>query len=231
MSNLFAVLDVETTGLDPQVDRVVEVGVAFTSDVPDSAGSWLVNPLCPISPEASAVHHLIDEDVKDAPQLAVVMEPLLHDIETRKAVPVAHRAQFDSAFLPSVPGPWLCTQRMAQRYLPDLPHHGNQFLRYALKLEVSRDVPAHRAKGDAIVTAALLRYLLAGPAKADYEGLPLSAFIAKQAEPILLKTVGFGKHKGLPWADVPAGYLRWLLANPQGDDRDLTYTVHHYLGR
>lgn len=228
---VFAVLDVETTGLDPNVDRVVEIACVFTA--PHMLGSTfcrLVNPGRPISPEASAVHHLVDADVADAQRLDLVVDPIERDIRMRQAVPVAHRAEFDSAFLPTIPGPWLDTLRMARRYLPDSPQYGNQYLRYALKLEVSREVPAHRALGDALVTAALLRHLLNGPARADYKRLALPDFLTLQARPILLRTVGFGKYKGKPWADVPQSYLRWLLDNPQGDDRDQLYTVRKYAG-
>lgn len=228
---VFAVLDVETTGLDPNVDRVVEIACVFTA--PHMLGSTfcrLVNPGRPISPEASAVHHLVDEDVAEAVSLESVVVPLAHYIGAESAVPVAHRAEFDSAFLPEIKGPWLDTLRMARRYLPDLPHYGNQYLRYALKLPVAREVPAHRALGDCLTTAALLRHLLNGPARADYERLALPDFLELQAKPILLRTVGFGKYKGQPWENVPQSYLRWLLANPQGEDRDQLYTARKYAG-
>jgi len=223
----FLILDVETTGLDPAVDRVCEVGWCTTSE---TAGAYsagrLVNPGMPISPGASAVSHLVDADVVGAPSLdEVVREHYMFDW----GIPVAHNAAFDSAFLPMVKGPWLCTKRMARRYLPEAPEHSNQLLRYYLKLDVPRDTPPHRAEGDAIVTAALLRYLLNGPAKADYERQPIAEFIAQQAEPILLRTVGFGKHKGKLWAEAPRDYLQWLERNSQGSDGDTRFTVRRYL--
>jgi exodeoxyribonuclease X len=222
------VIDVETTGLDPAKDRVVELGYAVT-DLHETlqSGSCLVNPGIPIPPEASAIHHLIDSDVAGAVNLetAVKMLPL------SPAAYVAQNAPFDASFLPMIPGPWLDTKRIARRYMPTLPEFSNQYMRYALKLDVPRDTVAHRAEGDCIVTAALLRYLLNGPAKADFESQSLESFVAQQSLPVLLHTVGFGKHKGILWSEVPRGYLDWLAKNQQGNDEDLAYTVHHYLGR
>ena len=225
----FLIIDTETTGLDPARDRVVEIGYAVTSLTETlQSGSCLVNPCVPIPPSASAIHHLLDEDVKDAPILDEAIKTLPGLLP---AAYVAHNAPFDASFLPMLHGPWLDTKRIARRYMPELPEFSNQFLRYALKLDVPRDTVAHRAEGDCIVTAALLRYLLNGPAKADLESQAFPAFIAQQQTPVLLHTVGFGKHKGILWSEVPRGYLDWLAKNPQGDDGDLSYTVHHYLGR
>lgn len=223
----FVILDVETTGLDPAVDKVVEVGWCTTTETAwIYSDSKLVNPGIPIPPAASAIHHLVDADVAGCSTLdEVVREHYMFDW----GIPVAHNAAFDSAFLPQVKGPWLCTKRMARRYLPEAPQHSNQFLRYYLKLEVPRGVVAHRAEGDAVVTAALLRYLLNGPARADYERQPIADFIAQQAEPILLTTVGFGKHRGERWEDIPRDYLQWLEGNPQGSDEDTRFTIRHYL--
>ena len=223
------ILDVETTGLDPARDRVVEIGYAVT-DLNETlqSGSSLVDPGIPIPPAASAIHHLLDEDVAGAPNLDAAIKTLPGLLP---AAYVAHNAPFDASFLPMLHGPWLDTRRIARRYMPELPEFSNQFLRYALKLDVPRDTVAHRAEGDCIVTAALLRYLLNGPAKADFEGQALPEFIAQQQKPVLLHTVGFGKHKGLLWSEVPRGYLDWLAKNDRDSDEDTRYTTHYYLGR
>ncbi len=222
----FLVLDTETTGLDPKVDKVCEIGWCATTETAALfSGSCLVNPGIPISPGASAVNHLIDADVAGA----LTLEQVTADnFRFAWGLPVAHNAPFDSAFLPMVVGPWLDTKRMALRYLPEAEQHSNQFLRYFLKLDVPRDTPPHRAEGDAIVTAALLRYLLNGPAKADFERQPIAEFISQQAQPVLLRMVNFGKHKGKLWAEVPMDYLRWMERNPFDNDEDTNFTVRHY---
>ncbi|NLP12509.1 3'-5' exonuclease [bacterium] len=62
--------DLETTGLDPQTDRIVQF--AFLRVLPDhKVESWmeLVNPGIPIPPEASRVHHITDEMVAGKPSM------------------------------------------------------------------------------------------------------------------------------------------------------------------
>ncbi len=62
------VFDLETTGVDPQQDRVVELGlVTLHPDGTRTTASWLVNPGRRIPPGAIAVHGITDADVADAP--------------------------------------------------------------------------------------------------------------------------------------------------------------------
>lgn len=230
---IFLVLDTETTGADPAKDGVVEVGFcATTLNEQLDAGSLLVDPGVPISAEASAVHHLIDEDVAGQPCLADALAALAEDwpVWGEAIAYAAHNAPFDKDFLPGLRDrPWIDTYRAARRYLPDLPKHSNQVLRYALKLDVPRDSAAHRAMGDCVVTAALLRYLLAGPAREDFERLGVDGFVAFVDSPLLLTTCTFGKHAGKPWSQVPSDYLAWMLRQQPGFDADTTFTAEHWL--
>lgn len=228
----FLVLDTETTGMDPAKDQVIELGYVGTDLERDLfRDSHLVCPTVPIKPEASAVHHLVDEDLKGAMSLQDAIYQMRE--ETTGCEPpvayVAHRAPFDRGFLPMLTDkPWLDTLRMAKRYLPDVPSHSNQALRYRLKLDVPRDIGAHRAEGDCLATAALLRHLLAGPAKADFERLGVAGFAAYVDSPLVLQICNFGKHAGKPWAEVPRSYLSWLLEQP-GFDPDVRHTARWYL--
>lgn len=93
-----ALVDVETTGRDASLDCVVEVGIAICrgGEVVERK-NWLVNPGRPIPKEASDVHHITDEDVKDAP----LFEAVAREIAAALAgcVPAAYNASFDRAFL------------------------------------------------------------------------------------------------------------------------------------
>lgn len=229
---IFIVLDTETTGTDPATDQVIELGfVATTQSATLGSGSALVRPSVPISPGASACHHLIDSDVESAAPLAVITDALLNPwCHVPEFIAyVAHNAPFDRGFLPDLTDhPWLDTYRMAKRYLPELTCHTNSFLRYALKLDVPRDIPAHRALGDCIVTAALLRYMLDGPARADFERMGTKEFQLFIDGPLLLTTCNLGMHAGKKWAEVPRGYLQWM-DRTGGFDPDTTFTAKHYL--
>jgi exodeoxyribonuclease X len=229
---LFLVLDTETTGPDDH-DQPIEIAYCVTDlDRELGSNSVLVKPTIPITPGASACHHLVDEDLVDAPALDAATELLMAphlEAWTEASAYVAHNAPFDRRQLPLLTDrPWLDTLRMARRYLPDLQGHANQFLRYALKLNVPRDVSAHRALGDCIVTAALLRYLLTGPARDDFERLGVAEFAKHVDSPMLLYLCNFGKHVGKKWGDVPSDYLAWILRQPDFDP-DVTFTARYWL--
>jgi DNA polymerase-3 subunit epsilon len=93
-----ALIDVETTGTDASVDRVVEVGIAIArgGEIVERR-NWLVNPGRPIPKEASDVHKITDDDVKDAPAFAAVAEEIAAMLAG--CVPAAYNAAFDRAFL------------------------------------------------------------------------------------------------------------------------------------
>jgi len=93
-----ALVDVETTGKDASVDRVVEVGIVLSrgGEIVERR-NWLVNPGRPIPKEASDVHKITDDDVKDAPGFAVVAAEVAAMLEG--CLPAAYNAAFDKAFL------------------------------------------------------------------------------------------------------------------------------------
>src|SRR5579872_3732343 len=66
-----AFLDLETTGIDPQNSRIVEIGVSIVH--PDGAvkpkgWSQRINPTVPIPAEATAIHGITDADVAACPK-------------------------------------------------------------------------------------------------------------------------------------------------------------------
>ncbi len=93
-----ALLDVETTGRDASVDRVVEIGIAVGRHGEVIARyNWLIHPGVPIPDEARAVHGISDTDVKDAPRFEAVAHEVAAALEG--CVPAAYNAPFDRAFL------------------------------------------------------------------------------------------------------------------------------------
>ncbi len=63
-----AMLDLETTGLFFTLDRVIQISITLHFPNEDPV-KWkqLLNPEIPIPPEVTEIHHITDEDVKDAP--------------------------------------------------------------------------------------------------------------------------------------------------------------------
>lgn len=60
--------DLETTGVDTTVDRIVQIAtIKIYPDGQREEKNYLINPTIPIPQEASDVHGITDEDVKDEP--------------------------------------------------------------------------------------------------------------------------------------------------------------------
>lgn len=99
------VIDVETTGLDPQNDRVVSVAALKTDfrtlvssgEINASTLASRINPGCPIPAKASAVHGIYDADVQDEPAFAEIAGELREFIGDCRII--GHNVQFDKRFL------------------------------------------------------------------------------------------------------------------------------------
>ncbi|MGE0789182.1 MAG: exonuclease domain-containing protein [Sandaracinaceae bacterium] len=94
----FVVIDFETTGLDPAVDRVLEMGVVcFEEGRMVASQNWLIHPTVPVPEQASAVHGITDEMLQGKPRFEEVFEEIRPYLEGR--LPVAYNAGFDKKFL------------------------------------------------------------------------------------------------------------------------------------
>ncbi|MDX9828415.1 MAG: 3'-5' exonuclease, partial [Spirochaetia bacterium] len=99
----YCAIDVETTGLDPRNDRVLEIGVQLFSFDPEGAlvreDSWssLINPAMSIPAASTAIHGITDLEVSSAPYFSQVTDMLSSLIGSRVAV--AHNAGFDTGFI------------------------------------------------------------------------------------------------------------------------------------
>ena len=69
--------DLETTGTNISTDRIVEISVVkVMEDGEKIIRTRRINPEMPIPAEATAVHHITDEDVKDCPTFRQVAKSL-----------------------------------------------------------------------------------------------------------------------------------------------------------
>ncbi|MBK8171689.1 MAG: 3'-5' exonuclease [Sandaracinaceae bacterium] len=94
----FAVIDFETTGLDHQNDRVLEMAIVwFRGGVVEKAQNWLINPTIPVPEESRKVHGIGDEELRGAPTFAEVADEIEQLLDGR--IPVAYNAEFDRRFL------------------------------------------------------------------------------------------------------------------------------------
>jgi DNA polymerase III subunit epsilon len=91
-------IDLETTGLSPLVDRIIEIAaVKITGRGEPEVFHQLINPMIDITEANSAIHGLKNVDLKDAPTLKRPIR-MLWDFVGRSPL-LAHNALFDGAFL------------------------------------------------------------------------------------------------------------------------------------
>ena len=73
LSRPLVFFDLETTGINPAKDRIVQISLLKVyPDGKEELNTFLVNPQMPIPPQASAVHGITDEDVKNAPTFSEI---------------------------------------------------------------------------------------------------------------------------------------------------------------
>jgi exodeoxyribonuclease X len=242
---LIRVIDTETTGLDHALHRICEIAtvdlhVPEEGDGPNQptrGRMWgtLVNPERPIPPDASGIHDITDEMVAEAPTMrSLIGDGVIIEVKDkengRPDYWAAHNSRFDQKFIDPVKGlPWIDTYRVAIVLWPNAPNYKNATLRYYLKLKLAGGADAgargrsHTALWDAYVTAAILR-------RAILEGMTVEEMIEISSRPAVLSRLGFGKHFDTPIADVPEGYLRWVLTDVK-DNEDALHTANHELTR
>lgn len=94
---VFAVVDVETTGLNPSSASVVEVGVSLLDRYFIEIGRWetLINPGKAV--RGTSVHGIKSAMVKEAPTFSEIYTELSNVLEGK--ITIAHNARFDSSFL------------------------------------------------------------------------------------------------------------------------------------
>ena len=226
------VIDFETNGFEPPAE-VIECG---TCDVSLVGERWIVDEghfadfyACEkLRPEARAVHHITPGELEGTAPFdpAPIIERAT--AENISAL-VAHNWDFEKRWLPDIGKLHaICTYKAALRVWPDAPSHSNGALRYWLEDQglISPDPklcePAHRAGPDAYVTAHILVELLKLATGRE--------MVAWTKEPRLLPTLPIGKQKGSKWPDVDAGFLGWVMRQPDMDE-DIKWNVRREIER
>jgi len=161
MVKTFIVCDLETTGLDPGSDKIIEVGLVRLEEG-RVIGTYhtLVNPGRPLTLKIKRLTGLDDSDLLQAPPIAGMLSEILDFIGD---IPITgHNVQFDLGFLAAARGLPLQNQafdtlELARLVAPAAPGYRLDKLCSALDIDLK---DGHRALNDALATARLLTVLV-----------------------------------------------------------------------
>ncbi|MEE9217317.1 MAG: helicase C-terminal domain-containing protein [Anaerolineales bacterium] len=174
-------LDIETTGLDPITDAIIEIGaVRFRNSRQEAEWSQLVNPGKPLSRFITQLTGISDEMLSGAPRINEVLQSLDGFVGDEPIV--GHRIDFDLSFLrrkglfdANQP---LDTYDLAAVVLPNAGRYGLGALANHLKVPLTN---AHRALDDAKTTMQVFQRLYEHVMELPY---PLLKVLSEMAEPI-----------------------------------------------
>lgn len=155
----YVVIDVETTGLNPEVDEIIQIAaVRFSDFVPVTSWSTFVKPTRSIPAEVTAINGITDDMVITAPKIHEVLGSLIEFVG--KTTPlVGHNLPFDLHFLHNAGAAKMLQGRRRYDTLT-LSQRTYKSAKYTLefltrlKLHIVRPV-AHDAKADCLATGLL----------------------------------------------------------------------------
>lgn len=201
----FIAFDLETTGIVPGIDQIVEIGaVKFSNGQVEATFSTLIDPRRPIPEAASAVNGISNDMVAGKPKIEEILEPFA---EFCGDIPlVAHNAPFDSQFIAAdikkheLPGPAgiiLDTLSISRKVYPGLANYKLGTLVQHLKIPAGT---FHRAEEDASYCGYLFLDILKKIFRPEQE-IDIQNLIALTGKPETKFPVMIKQHKQLNFLD------------------------------
>ncbi|MFC1616048.1 exonuclease domain-containing protein [Patescibacteria group bacterium] len=178
---MFVALDLETTGVNPEKDKIIEFGATkFDLDGPKENLQFLINPVIEIPAISTHITGITDQDVKDAPTFDQKQKKIQNFIQDLPIV--GHNISFDTNFLKAngieIPNPEYDTLQLASILLPQSPSQSLETLSQILKIKHDQK---HRALDDALASMELFIKLCQ-----EFQALPSE--IIERIHKILKKT-------------------------------------------
>ena len=187
----YCVLDIETTGLSRQTEKITEFGImkVKNGEVIDTFECF-VNPEKPIPPKVVEVTHITDDMVKDAETIDKVMPKVIEFVGD--SIVVAHNANFDVGFIRynaeqlglKFDNTFIDTLALAKELYPDFKKYKLGYIAEQLNIKV--DV-AHRALADVETLVAVFNVMLG--VLREKEITTLNDIDVKLAEDVNFKTL------------------------------------------
>ncbi len=224
----FVCIDCETTGLDPQQDRIIEFAIiCFDMQETFFEMQTLINPECEIPESSIAIHHITPNMVHNQPLISHMLPEILKKIGDH--IIIGHGVGFDIDIIAHAAERYgipcnlkknkvIDTLRLARLYgespINSLEHLGKHF-------NIPQEGP-HRAMSDVIVNLEVFKKLARRYKSANHIFEVLS-------KPIFMSHMPLGKHKGRALKEIPLQYLQWI--SHKDFDQDLLYSVRSEIKR
>jgi DNA polymerase-3 subunit epsilon len=162
--NMYAIVDIETTGGSPKTEKITEIAILlFDGNSIVHEFSTLINPEKEIPYYITALTGITNEMVATAPKFYEVAKDIVELTENK--IFVAHNSSFDYSFLRNefrqlgyeFKRDQLCTVRLSRKLIPGLKSYSLGKICDDLNIRIK---DRHRATGDAVATARLFDYLI-----------------------------------------------------------------------
>lgn len=157
----FCVIDLETTGGNPDTEKIIEIGmVKIENRKITEERSFLINPIKEIPDFVQKLTGIKKADVEHSPKIEEVIDEILEFIGD--SILVAHNTSFDIPFLngvlkklqrPTLDNKVICTNIMTKYMIPDIMSSNLNYMSQIFNINHSH---AHRAIEDARATGMLL---------------------------------------------------------------------------
>lgn len=226
-----AIFDLETTGLDISIDRIVEIAILKVSpDGKEIKYEKRINPEMPISEESTSIHGISNEDVKDCPTFSDLAD------EIAQFIGEADLAGFNSNKfdIPLIAEEFLRVNhpfKTGDRKFIDVQNIFHKMeqrtLVAAYKFYCDKDLTnAHSADADVIATYEVLKAQVERYEEVKNDTDFLAEFSTQNKNKILdfagriaqnengEAIYNFGKHKGKTIGEIAEsepGYYGWML--------------------
>lgn len=236
LSRPIAVIDVETTGLNPDKDRICQIALTICYPVREPI-SWksYINPEINIPLATTRVHGITDEMVKDAPtfaQLGPALAPKIINIDF-----LGYNVHFDLKFIRAE----MRREKIDWDWEKNGSHVVDALRIFRIKDQRTLEVAykkfvnaagfdgAHDAGNDVAATAEVLAAQLilfddiprTVPELSDY-CFPKNPDSIDKTGKLVWKgdvaCINFGKWTGTSLKDLNAGYINWVLNNDFPED-------------
>lgn len=159
MIDKYIALDLETTGLNPSRDRIIEIGMARVENGDITATyEQLIHPGIPLSERITQLTGISEDMLEDKPVIKDVLDEIVAFIGEGPIL--GHNIIFDYSFLKkaavnggkTIPAKGIDTLKIARRVLPEVEHKRLDYLCQYFDIDPGH---SHRALDDAVSASIL----------------------------------------------------------------------------